>query len=60
MDTIPSCISRDDKDVLKLVTNLIQATTLKGSHESDPFWTKAETALFMAIILMLFHEGPGV
>ena len=55
----PFVYLRDDKDVLKLVTNLIQATTLKGSHESDPFWTKAETALFMAIILMLFHEAPA-
>ena len=49
---------RDEKDVLKLVNNLIQATTPKGSHESDPFWTKAETALLQAIILMLFHEAP--
>ena len=55
----PFVYLRDDKDVLKLVTNLIQATTPKGSHESDPFWTKAETALFMAIILMLFHEAPA-
>lgn len=33
-------------------------TTPKGSHESDPFWTKAETALLQAIILMLFQEAP--
>ena len=50
---------RDEKDVLKLVNNLIQSTTPKGSHESDPFWTKAETALLQAIILMLFQEAPG-
>ena len=49
---------RDEKDVLKLVKNLIQATTPKGSHESDPVWTKAETALLQAIILMLFQEAP--
>ena len=49
---------RDEKDALKLVNNLIQATTPKGSHESDPFWTKAETALLQAIILMLFQEAP--
>ena len=48
----------DEKDVLKLVNNLIQSTTPKGSHESDPFWTKAETALLQAIILMLFQEAP--
>ena len=49
---------QDEKDALKLVNNLIQATTPKGSHESDPFWTKAETALLQAIILMLMDEAP--
>ena len=49
---------RDDKDVLRLVNTLIQSTTPKGSHESDPFWTKSETALLQAIIFMLFHEAP--
>ena len=54
----PFCYLCDEKDVLKLVNNLIQSTTPKGSHESDPFWTKAETALLQAIILMLFQEAP--
>ena len=36
---------RDEKDVLKLVNNLIQSTTPKGSHESDPFWTSATRSL---------------
>ena len=54
----PFCYLRDEKDVLKLVNNLIQSTTPKGSHESDPFWIKAETALLQAIILMLFQEAP--
>ena len=49
---------RDEKDALKLVNNLIQATTPKGSHESDPFWTKSETALLQAIILMLMETAP--
>ena len=44
---------RDEKDVLKLVNNLIQSTTPKGSHESDPFWTKAETALLQAVMRVL-------
>ena len=47
-----------DIRVLKLVNTLIQATTPKGSHESDPFWSKSETALLQAIILMLFQEAP--
>ena len=50
---------RDEKDALKLVNTLIQATTPKGSHESDPFWTKSETALLQAIILMLHQEAPS-
>jgi len=49
---------RDEKDALRLVNNLIQATTPKGSHSNDPFWEKAETALLQAIILMLFQEAP--
>ncbi|NCB62833.1 MAG: type IV secretory system conjugative DNA transfer family protein [Clostridia bacterium] len=49
---------KDEKDVLRLVNNLIQATTPKGTHESDPFWTKSETALLQAIILMLLQEAP--
>ncbi|MCI8537438.1 MAG: type IV secretory system conjugative DNA transfer family protein [Oscillospiraceae bacterium] len=49
---------RDEKDALRLVNNLIQATTPKNSHENDPFWTKAETALLQAIILMLWQEAP--
>ena len=49
---------RDEKDALRLVNNLIQATTPKDSHESDPFWVKSETALLQAIILMLWQEAP--
>ena len=48
----------DDKDVLKLISNLIKNTTPKGSHESDPFWTKAETALLQALMLYLIKEAP--
>lgn len=55
----PFCYLRDEKDALRLVNHLIQATTPKGSHESDPFWTKSETALLQAIILMLFQEAPA-
>ena len=55
----PFVYLRDDKDVLRLVNTLMQATNPKGSHSSDPFWDKAETALLQAIILMLFHEAPA-
>lgn len=48
----------DDKDVLKLISNLIKNTTPKGSHESDPFWVKAETALLQALMLYLIKEAP--
>ena len=49
---------RDEKDALRLVNNLNQATTPKNSHNSDPFWEKSETALLQAIILMLWQEAP--
>ena len=49
---------RDEKDALRLVNNLIQATTPKGNHGSDPFWEKSETALLQAVILMLWQEAP--
>ena len=49
---------RDEKDALRLVNNLIQATTPKESRSNDPFWEKAETALLQAIILMLWQEAP--
>ncbi len=48
----------DDNDILKLITNLIKNTTPKGTQESDPFWTKSETALLQAICLYLYHEAP--
>ena len=32
---------RDEKDALRLVNNLIQATTPKGNHGGDPFWESA-------------------
>ncbi len=54
----PFCYIRDEKDALRLVNNLIQATTPKGNKSSDPFWEKSETALLQAIILMLFEEAP--
>lgn len=49
---------RDDKDVLKLITNLIRNTTPKGSQTNDPFWEKSETALLEALCLYLLHEAP--
>ena len=49
---------QDDKDVLKLITNLIRNTTPKGSQTNDPFWEKSETALLEALCLYLLHEAP--
>ena len=49
---------KDDKDVLKLITNLIRNTTSKGSQTNDPFWEKSETALLEALCLYLLHEAP--
>ncbi|AFV01080.1 MULTISPECIES: type IV secretory system conjugative DNA transfer family protein [unclassified Dehalobacter] len=54
----PFAYLKDDKDVLKLVTNLIRNTTPKGSNTNDPFWERAETALLEALILYLLYEAP--
>lgn len=49
---------QSDKDVLKLITNLIRNTTPKGSSNNDPFWEKSETALLEALMLYLYHYAP--
>ena len=54
----PFVYVRDDKDVLQLITNLIQNTTPSHAQTSDPFWEKSETALLQALMLYLLHEAP--
>ena len=54
----PFLYLRDDKDVLRLVSNLIRNTTPKGAQSNDPFWERAETALLEALILYLVNEAP--
>ena len=54
----PFVYLRDDKDVRRLVNNLIRNTTPKGAQSSDPFWERAETALLEALILYLVNEAP--
>lgn len=49
---------RDDKDVLKLITNLIRNTTPRTAGSSDPFWEKAETALLESLMFYLLYEAP--
>lgn len=49
---------KDDKDVMKLITNLIRNTTPKGSNTNDPFWERSEMALLEALILYLLYEAP--
>lgn len=55
----PFAYIQDDKDVLKLITNLIRNTTPKGSQTNDPFWEKSETALLEALCLYLLHQAPA-
>lgn len=54
----PFAYVHDDKDVLRLINNLIRNTTPKGANGSDPFWEKSETALLQALMLYLLHEAP--
>lgn len=54
----PLAYVRDDKDVLRLIETLIQSTTPPNSQNTDPFWTKSETALLQALVLYLMHYAP--
>ena len=54
----PFTYIRNDEDVIKLITNLIQNTTPKNATNSDPFWEKSEVALDTALMLYLLHEAP--
>ena len=54
----PFSYLRDEQDVLRLVINLINNTTPKGTKNSDPFWEKSETALLEALILYLREVAP--
>ena len=46
-----------EKDILKLVNVLITNTKGEG-NASDPFWTKAETLLYTALISYICTHGP--
>lgn len=54
----PFVYLKDDKDVIKLITNLIRNTTPKNASQNDPFWERAEIALDTALILYLLHKAP--
>ncbi len=47
---------RDEKDVLKLVNNLITNTNSPYSKTSGDFWEKAETALLQALFSYILFE----
>ncbi len=49
---------KEEKDVIKLINNLIRNTTPKGASTSEPFWEKSETALLQALMFFLLHEAP--
>lgn len=49
---------KEEKDVIKLISNLIKNTTPKGTSSSEPFWEKSETALLQALIFYLLMEAP--
>ena len=47
-----------EADILKFVDALISNTKGEGK-EGDPFWTKAETLLYCALIAYIIFEGPA-
>jgi type IV secretion system protein VirD4 len=53
----PISYIRSEKDILKLVTALIENT--KGDGKAgDEFWTKAEKLLYQALIGYIWYEAP--
>ena len=54
----PFAYIHSEKDILKLVTTLIANTKGEGK-EGDPFWTKAETLLYCALIAYIIFEAPA-
>jgi len=48
----------DEKDILKLITNLIANTSAKNNRSEGDFWEKAETALLEALFAFVLSEAP--
>ncbi|MBQ9716404.1 MAG: type IV secretory system conjugative DNA transfer family protein, partial [Clostridia bacterium] len=53
----PFAYIHSEKDILKLVTCLIQNTKGEGKG-GDDFWVKAETLLYTALIGYIYFEAP--
>ena len=53
----PFAYIHSEKDILKLVDVLISNTKGEGKS-SDPFWEKAETLLYCALIGYIWYEAP--
>ena len=53
----PFVYLHSEKDILKLVTALI-ANTKGDGKSNDPFWEKAETLLYTALIGYIHYEAP--
>ena len=54
----PFAYIHSEKDILKMVTTLM--TNTKGEGKSnDPFWEKAETLLYCALIGYIHYEAPA-
>ncbi len=53
----PFAYIHSEKDILKLVTTLMANTKGEGKS-SDPFWDKAETLLYCALIGYIHYEAP--
>ena len=54
----PLAYIKNEADILKFVDALISNTKGEGK-EGDPFWTKAETLLYCAVIAYIIFEGPA-
>ena len=53
----PFAYIKNEKDILKLTTTLMANTKGEGNN-GDPFWDKAETLLYCALIGYIHYEAP--
>ncbi|SEQ56730.1 VirD4-like conjugal transfer protein, CD1115 family [Butyrivibrio sp. TB] len=54
----PFAYLRKEKDIMTLVTTLVENTKGEGDKSGEDFWVKAEKLLYMAYIGYLFYEAP--
>ena len=56
---VPNDLSKIKTKMAFNLTCLLYTSTKGEGKEGDPFWTKAETLLYCALIAYIIFEGPA-